>query len=87
MSQLCAIIIADDANLRDTALESVCGTASYHTLLSEIQALEEFRHQRTNLYERVRALFFYMRSIVFICQPFTLQPKLLMSPMMVMCIC
>ena len=58
MSQLCAIIIADDARLRDTALESVCGTASYQTLLSEIHALEEFRQQRTNLYERVRALFF-----------------------------
>jgi len=58
MSQLCAIIIADDAQLRDTALESVCGNASYQTLLTEITALEEFRQQRTNLYERVRALFF-----------------------------
>ncbi len=58
MSQLCAIIIADDPLLRDTALESVCGNASYQTLLSEIHALEEFRQQRTNLYERVRALFF-----------------------------
>ena len=58
MSQLCAIIIADDVLLRDTALESVCGKASYQTLLSEITALEEFRQQRTNLYERVRALFF-----------------------------
>lgn len=58
MSQLCAIIIADDALLRDTALESVCGSASYQMLLTEIKALEEFRQQRTNLYERVRALFF-----------------------------
>jgi hypothetical protein len=33
MSQLCAIIIADDVLLRDTALESVCGKASYQTLL------------------------------------------------------
>ena len=58
MSRLCAIIIADDALLRDTALESVCGNASYQTLLAEITALEEFRQQRANLYERVRALFF-----------------------------
>lgn len=58
MSRLCAIIIADDALLRDSALESVCGNASYQTLLAEIAALEVFRQQRTNLYERVRALFF-----------------------------
>lgn len=58
MSQLCAIIIADDSRTRDTALEDVCAHASYATLIAEITALEQFRHQRANLYERVRALFF-----------------------------
>lgn len=58
MSRLCAIIVADEADQRDTALEEVCATASYATLIAEIDALEDFRHQRTNLYERVRALFF-----------------------------
>lgn len=58
MSQLCAIIIADDPQIRDTALESVCASASYEALIAEVAALERFRHQRTNLYERVRALFF-----------------------------
>ncbi|MFM7679466.1 MAG: UTP--glucose-1-phosphate uridylyltransferase, partial [Roseiflexaceae bacterium] len=58
MSRLCAIIIADDAPTRDTALDEICADASYAQLLAEIDALEAFRNQRTNLYERVRALFF-----------------------------
>lgn len=58
MSRLCAIIVADEADQRDTALEEICASASYTTLIAEIAALEDFRQQRTNLYERVRALFF-----------------------------
>jgi hypothetical protein len=58
VSRLCAIIIADDAPTRDTALDEICADASYAQLLAEIDALESFRNQRTNLYERVRALFF-----------------------------
>ena len=58
MSLLCQIIIADDDAIRNKSLDGVCQQLSYVELLHEITALEDFRRQRTNLYERVRALFF-----------------------------
>ncbi len=58
MSRLCQIIIALDDTQRNQSLDAVCQQLSYGELLAEITALEEFRRERTNLYERVRALFF-----------------------------
>ncbi|HUS36491.1 MAG TPA: UTP--glucose-1-phosphate uridylyltransferase, partial [Verrucomicrobiae bacterium] len=57
-SHLVQIITAEEAATRDRSLESVCGLASIEELLQECAALEEFRQQSANLYERVRALFF-----------------------------
>lgn len=58
MSRLCQIIISQHADVRNQSLDSVCSSLTYQELLAEITALEHFRRERTNLYERVRALFF-----------------------------
>ncbi|MFZ9857540.1 MAG: UTP--glucose-1-phosphate uridylyltransferase [Roseiflexaceae bacterium] len=58
MSRLCQIIIAHDDHIRNQSLDSICAQLTIEELLMEVVALEEFRRQRSNLYERVRALFF-----------------------------
>ncbi len=57
-SRLIAIITATDAAMRNRSLDALCRTASLAELLAECAALETFRRQSDNLYERVRALFF-----------------------------
>jgi hypothetical protein len=57
-SQLIAIITATDPSHRDRALEQACANLSPKELLSECAALDSFRRESENLYERVRALFF-----------------------------
>ncbi|HRY47862.1 MAG TPA: UTP--glucose-1-phosphate uridylyltransferase [Candidatus Paceibacterota bacterium] len=57
-SALTSIITASDPNHRNQCLDTYCSAASLEQLLEECQALEKFRHQSENLYERVRALFF-----------------------------
>lgn len=56
--KLVSIITAEDPGLRDQSLDSVCAPGSLDRLLAECAELESFRHQSSNLYERVRALFF-----------------------------
>src|SRR5215218_9998248 len=58
MSTLVAIITAEDQKLRDTPIETFCRNASVAELLAECEALKRFRHDSSNLYHRVRALFF-----------------------------
>ena len=58
MSRLIAIITADDPLVRDRSLDAVCQELSQADLLAECQALDSFRRRSSNLYERVRALFF-----------------------------
>ncbi len=52
------IITSDDPAVRDQALDSFCRAATTAELLDAARSLEAFRHDRTNLYERVRACFF-----------------------------
>ncbi|MDX1952647.1 MAG: UTP--glucose-1-phosphate uridylyltransferase [Verrucomicrobiota bacterium] len=56
--QLVTIITAADPAVRNRSLESVVVPADLPQLLAECQALEQFRQESQNLYERVRALFF-----------------------------
>ena len=58
MSRLVEIITADDPAIRDRALDAVCQEFSLPQLLAECDALDRFRRTSSNLYERVRALFF-----------------------------
>ncbi len=58
MSQLVKIITATDPSIRDQSLDAFCRSAQLPALLSECAALDVFRRQSDNLYERVRALFF-----------------------------
>jgi hypothetical protein len=57
-SRLIEIIKAAEASQRDQSLESACASMSLETLMREGDALDRFRRQSDNLYERVRALFF-----------------------------
>jgi hypothetical protein len=57
-SHLISIITAADPVLRNQPLDAFCRAASMQELLGECSALDEFRRNRDNLYERVRALFF-----------------------------
>jgi hypothetical protein len=57
-SHLISIITATDPALRNQPLDAFCQAASMWDLLQECSALDEFRRNRDNLYERVRALFF-----------------------------
>lgn len=57
-SRLVGIITADDADLRNSTLERACAGMSTEELLAEAAALEVYRRQEPNLYQRVRACFF-----------------------------
>jgi hypothetical protein len=57
-SRLVAIITAADTETRDRSVDGFCRDADLATLLAETEALEAFRRSSTNLYQRVRALFF-----------------------------
>ncbi|MBL7092915.1 UTP--glucose-1-phosphate uridylyltransferase [candidate division KSB1 bacterium] len=58
MSELIKIITSSDPQVRDLSLDAFCRDASQQNLLSECKALEHMRTNNSNLYERVRALFF-----------------------------
>ncbi len=58
MSHLVSIITAADPLTRDQSLDAFCRSADVPTLVEECAALDRFRRERGNLYERVRALFF-----------------------------
>lgn len=58
MSRLVEIITSNDPAIRDQPLERVCSRATLDQLLCEAAALDRFRQESANLYERVRALFF-----------------------------
>ena len=58
MSRFLRVITAADPETRNQSLESLCRGASLEDLLAECSALDRFRRERDNLYERVRALFF-----------------------------
>jgi hypothetical protein len=57
-SRLTQIITARDTAQRNQPLETFCREADMESLLAECRALDAFRRQSDNLYERVRALFF-----------------------------
>jgi hypothetical protein len=57
-SRLAAIITAEDDATRNQSLDEICRAASFDELLAECAALDSFRRESENLYERVRALFF-----------------------------
>jgi hypothetical protein len=58
MQNLIQVITATDPAVRNQSLDGLCRQASLGELLEACAQLEQFRHQSTNLYERVRALFF-----------------------------
>ena len=55
---LIEIITSPDPGIRNRSLDSVCRDASAEQLSVFCAELDDFRRQRANLYERVRALFF-----------------------------
>src|SRR6201985_3976721 len=55
---LIEIITSRDDATRNRSLDEICRAASFAALLEECAALDAFRRQSENLYERVRALFF-----------------------------
>ena len=57
-SQLVSVITSADPAIRNQSLEHLCHSASLAHLLGECDALDAFRRASSNLYERVRALFF-----------------------------
>ncbi|AWM39591.1 UTP--glucose-1-phosphate uridylyltransferase [Gemmata obscuriglobus] len=52
------LITSADPAVRNTPLAAACRALGYGELLAERDALDRFRRDRENLYERVRALFF-----------------------------
>ena len=58
MSVLLPVITSQDPAVRHRALENLCAGLSVAELLAECAALDRFRRQSDNLYERVRALLF-----------------------------
>ena len=55
---LVRVITSDDPAVRDQSLESHCAAMDSNALLEACSALDDFRRQSQNLYEKVRALFF-----------------------------
>ena len=62
MSSLIAIITSKDPLVRNRSLDEFCQRATLAELQSECGALDRFRRESDNLYERVRSLF-YLYSI------------------------
>jgi UTP--glucose-1-phosphate uridylyltransferase len=58
MPDLIQTITSSDPAVRDQSLESLCSRLPVDELLRQCDALEVFRRQSENLYDRVRALFF-----------------------------
>src|SRR5437868_14583830 len=58
ITSLIDIIQSDRPDVRNRALEAAVAGMSTPQLLKECDALDAFRRTSTNLYERVRALFF-----------------------------
>jgi hypothetical protein len=58
MSELIKIITSSDPQVRNLSLDAFCRDATQEKLLSECKALDLMRINNSNLYERVRALFF-----------------------------
>ncbi len=58
MSKLVDLITASDREARDRPLDRVCSELDLENLFAECSALDTFRRESDNLYERVRALFF-----------------------------
>ena len=56
--ELIAIITTSDATVRNRSLDGFCRTADAAALREAARALDVFRRQSENLYERVRATFF-----------------------------
>ena len=52
------IITSSDSKIRNQSFLKHCQKKSLHTLMTELVALEKFRTQTDNLYERVRACLF-----------------------------
>src|SRR5262245_4788183 len=57
-SMLTKIITATKPAVRNQSLDTACTGATLTQRLAEFEALDAFRRQCDNLYERVRALFF-----------------------------
>src|SRR5512142_1408792 len=57
-SCLIEILTSSDPAIRNRSLDAFCRTAPLEQLQCELAALEDFRRDCPNLYERVRALFF-----------------------------
>ena len=57
-TSLIALITSPDPATRDRSLDDLCTAATFAQLLAECDALDAFRRESRNLYERVRALFF-----------------------------
>ncbi|NNC88151.1 MAG: UTP--glucose-1-phosphate uridylyltransferase, partial [Akkermansiaceae bacterium] len=70
-SRLVEIITTTEASRRDEDLAAACAELSGEALLGECAALDAFRREADNLYERVRALFF-----LYAIHRFHLPPKL-----------
>jgi len=58
MSELIGIVTAASSERRNRPLDGFCQRASVAELLAEAAALDRFRRESDNLYERVRAQFF-----------------------------
>ncbi len=59
MPSICIpVITSAEAAIRDESLDELAAAAPLDALLAECEALDAFRRQSDNLYERVRALFF-----------------------------
>jgi UDP-N-acetylglucosamine pyrophosphorylase len=58
MSELITIIQSLNPVIKNKSLDEFCKNASLNELLDETTELEQFRKEESNLYKRVRALFF-----------------------------
>jgi len=58
MSTLISIIKATDPEIKNRSLDEVCKNMTLNDLVIETIAIEQYRKEETNLYNRVRALFF-----------------------------
>ncbi len=73
MSRLIEVITSNASAVRDQSLNAICRDATLQQLLDDAAALDQFRRHESNLYHRVRALFF-LEAIYRYHVPLRLQP-------------
>ena len=80
MNPFVQTITSQESTIRNLSFYQLCKNKSLSTLLKELEGLEFFRQQTSNLYERVRASLFLYAAYRFVLPDFKKLPTIGLVP-------